>query len=345
MSTTPIPIPPDIGRSAGPLLLGYLFNWGLYGVLSVQVYLYYIGFPKDRLSAKLMVAGIIMIETLQTILVTHDVFNAYAAGFGDLNKLNDAQLEWLATPIISGIVSCSVQIFFAHRIWGISGSIYIPILVTSLALMQGSAAIGQGVQAKIIGNFAQLQVKAKTTATVWLAGSAACDFIIALSMTYYVRISRKETHFKRTNAIINRLIRLTIETGSLTATVAIIDIILYLVFPHQDYHTAPALTLAKLYSNTLLVIFNSRLRIVGGRDNDDNSVELGSLGSGPFNTRNIDNTASQSRAAVSFIKPMERRLSVNGINIQKETWTDRDSEVDHKIPHASIVDARYASAV
>ncbi|KIJ36587.1 hypothetical protein M422DRAFT_124423, partial [Sphaerobolus stellatus SS14] len=103
---------------------------------------------------------------------------------------------------------------------------------------------------------------------VWLAGSAACDVTIAISMTYY--LSRKETHLKRTSAVINRLIRLTIETGSLTATVAIVDITLYLVFPHQDYHTAPALTLAKLYSNTLLVVFNSRLRIVGGRGSDEN---------------------------------------------------------------------------
>ncbi|KIJ50760.1 hypothetical protein M422DRAFT_120001, partial [Sphaerobolus stellatus SS14] len=82
--------------------------------------LYYIGLPKDRLAAKLMVGGIIVIEILQTLLVTEDVFNAYAKGFGNLDKLNDAQLEWLATPIISGIVSCSVQIFFAHRIRAIS---------------------------------------------------------------------------------------------------------------------------------------------------------------------------------------------------------------------------------
>ncbi|KIJ36588.1 hypothetical protein M422DRAFT_179246, partial [Sphaerobolus stellatus SS14] len=92
-------------------LLGYLFNWGLYGVLTVQVYLYYIGFPKDRLAAKLMVGGIIVIETLQTLLVTHDVFNAYAKGFGNLDKLNDAQLEWLATPIISGIGTSYPSVF------------------------------------------------------------------------------------------------------------------------------------------------------------------------------------------------------------------------------------------
>lgn len=37
----------DIIHSAGPRFIGILFNWGLLGVLTTQVYIYYLNFPRD----------------------------------------------------------------------------------------------------------------------------------------------------------------------------------------------------------------------------------------------------------------------------------------------------------
>ena len=65
--------------------------------------MYYMSFPNDRISAKTLVFGLYLIETVQTILVTHDMFHAYAIGWGDLAQLESAQLEWLSVPIFSGI--------------------------------------------------------------------------------------------------------------------------------------------------------------------------------------------------------------------------------------------------
>lgn len=50
-----------------------------------------------------MVYAIFMIELAQTIIVTHDAFVAFARGFGDNAQLSSPQLEWFATPILSGI--------------------------------------------------------------------------------------------------------------------------------------------------------------------------------------------------------------------------------------------------
>ena len=61
--------------------------------------------------------------------------------------------------------------------------------------------------------------------------------------------------------MVTKFICLTIETGTLTATIAVVDAILFLGFRDSDYHITPALILAKLYSNTLLVKFNSRITI------------------------------------------------------------------------------------
>ncbi|KAF8880085.1 hypothetical protein BD779DRAFT_1550380 [Infundibulicybe gibba] len=277
MSTNPPgPIPQNIGASAGPLLLGYLFNWCLFGVLSVQVYLYYLAFPRDRLSIKCLVFGLYIVETLQTILITHDVFDSFGSGYGMLSALESTQLEWLGVPIISGIVSCTVQTFFAYRIFVLSKSKPLGLIICVIALTQGASGIAQGVQALQINDFAKLQNEAFVSCTIWLGGAALCDIIIAVSMSYY--LSKSETGFRSTHVLISKLIRLTIETGSMTAAVATIDMALFLAFRNNNYHATPALILAKLYSNTLVVILNSRLRIVDGRDTTQ-SIELNSYSS------------------------------------------------------------------
>ena len=55
--------------------------------------------------------------------------------------------------------------------------------------------------------------------------------------------------------------RLTIETGTVTAIAAMVDLVFFLK-AHNAMHQVTGVTLAKLYSNTLLVIFNNRLIMI-----------------------------------------------------------------------------------
>jgi Family of unknown function (DUF6534) len=54
------------------------------------------------------------------------------------------------------------------------------------------------------------------------------------------------------------VIRLTIETGTVTALAAIIDLAFYLSQPN-GLHQVSGIILGKLYTNTLLVLFNNRI--------------------------------------------------------------------------------------
>lgn len=75
------------------------------------------------------------------------------------------------------------------------------------------------------------------------------------------------------------------ETGSLTAAVAALDLLLFLLLPEKDYHITPALSLSKFYSNSLLVIFNSRLHIPGSRGVDSESSRNVNVGLGGVTSR------------------------------------------------------------
>ncbi|EKM52270.1 uncharacterized protein PHACADRAFT_100501, partial [Phanerochaete carnosa HHB-10118-sp] len=117
-------------------LLGTLFNWGLFGILSVQVYLYHLSFPKDKWLVKGLVYFVYLIDTAQTILVTRDVFVAFALHFGNLDVLDSIQLEWLAVPVFSSIVSCTVQLYYAYRIGILSGSQILRTFVSMVCYYQ-----------------------------------------------------------------------------------------------------------------------------------------------------------------------------------------------------------------
>lgn len=65
--------------------------------------MYHIAFPRDAWLTKSLVYIVYVLDTVQTILVTHDAFTYFAAGFGNVDTLGGAQLEWLAVPTISGI--------------------------------------------------------------------------------------------------------------------------------------------------------------------------------------------------------------------------------------------------
>ncbi|KAI8980782.1 hypothetical protein BD414DRAFT_493265 [Trametes punicea] len=318
MATVTETLPADIAPLATPLLLGYLLNWGLYGVLSVQVYLYHLAFPRDGRIAKTLVYSIYAIETAQTIIIAHDAFNAYGKGYGNLNALGSAQTEWLAVPIFSGIVSATVQMYYAYRVSLLSGSRLLGLVISAIALLQGSSAIAQGAQAFKIGNFADLASKAFVSCTIWLAGSAACDIIIAACMTFF--LVRKDTKVPSTHAVITKLVRLIIETGILTALAATIDITLFLAFPHNAYHGCIALTLAKLYSNSLLVLFNSRIRIVGGRGMD--ASQPSELYASVLPKSQPGTTAR----TVNFNPHAQASGTLNGVQIHEQTWVATDSD-------------------
>lgn len=115
-----------------------------------------------------------------------------------------------------------------------------------------------------------------------------------------------------THALVTKLVQLIVETGMLTALMATIDLILFMAFPHTAYHAAIALTLAKLYSNSMLVILNSRIRIIGGR----NPI--------PGDTIAVDMSTGY-RGGPKFATRRSELTTLGGVHIQEQTWTESES--------------------
>ncbi|KAK0444980.1 uncharacterized protein EV420DRAFT_1648500 [Desarmillaria tabescens] len=250
-------------------LISSFLSLALYGVLCHQVYIYYISFPKDHLVSKIIVYVLWLIETVLIVTNVCNIFDIFCYNFGNLSKLDDIRLTWFIVPILSGFVGCVCQLFYAWRMYRFSKKArWISITLSMIAFSQFLGAMACSIEAGRYYHYSDLQadLNNKVAAMIWLGGSALCDAAIALCMTYL--LSRAHTGLKSTRILISRLIRLTIETGTVTATLAVIDIALFLAYPNNNYDTVLANCLVMMYSNTVLAVCNSRMtrQIRGGRE-------------------------------------------------------------------------------
>jgi hypothetical protein len=309
------PIPPNIGEIATPPLLGYMLNWCLYGTLCVQVYNYYLAFPKDRGAIKALVYTSFFLETVQTVLNGHDAYHMFGVGYGNMLELTSVQLSWFALPVLGGVIAAAVQIFYSYRIWVLSGSNILAGVLVLIALLQGSSAIATGARGFLLGNFDLLQKGIRIPCSIWLVGGAVCDIAIALSLT--IILLRADVSFKASQVLVSKLVRLTIETGIVTATVSIITAIFFLIPGKVFYTLTPTLVLARLYSNSMMVMLNSRTNFVGGRSDLGTTVFMST--SSRFNPESTVDFRGNNRAG--------------GVSVQKEVNLRRDN-----IELATVVD-------
>jgi len=299
----------DIRGLGGPLLVGYIINWGLFGVLSVQVYLYYLGFPNDRNTIKSLIAVVYIIEMLQSILVAHDAFAIFVTGFGNFEVLEGMHFAWLTVCVLYSLLSSIVQVVYALRISVIARTKVPGILISLLAVTQAAGGILAGVEGFKIGSLAKRSKPEVIGHGISVSGSFICDIIIAGCMVYY--LSRLKTGYKSTRARISRVISLTIETGALTAAAAIVEVVLFFRVSQTGYFLTPAFVLGKLYSNSMMMLFNSRLHIASGR-NDTLESHDRAVSSNVFNNFRFTTEAfppSTEDSAEKGLTPISTRIS------------------------------------
>ena len=105
-------------------------------------------------------------------------------------------------------------------------------------------------------------------------------------MFYYLWKAKQWSATRRMNNVLGRLIHLTVETGFICTASSITSLILFTASQRTSMYTIPLFLISKLYSNCLLAVsvvhtrhgnssscviqvLNSRVRIMGGRDNGD----------------------------------------------------------------------------
>lgn len=274
--------------SLGFILLGVMLNIWLYGFSVVQTYLYFVNFRNDKRLMRIFIAVLFIADTLHTALCSHFTYFYLVSNFGDLEVAAVATHTFSADPVLTSAIALMAQGFFAWRIWKLTSQWWVSVVVMVTAVISFLAAIGTSIGVEIVRKFAEFQ-KFQVAVILWLACAALCDIIITSALI--ATLNKSRTGFQQTDDIITKLIRLTLQTGLLTAGVATIDLILF-VCSTTTAHLLFNLPLAKLYVNSLMSTLNARAMLqdrqrytMNTSSNGGGAGKEAGAGSGVRNTR------------------------------------------------------------
>ncbi|KAF9475244.1 hypothetical protein BDN70DRAFT_883959 [Pholiota conissans] len=243
-------------------LLGCMFNWLLMGSVIVQTFYFHLRSPKDRPAIQMLVYIVVGLDIIQTGFATHNTWWLNVLTFGE-----GLRPTWSASTIpgMAGLTSALVQMFYAWRIHKLSRPKSLmsglAIMIVMMALAQFTASF---VSSTAIGITDVQKWEAKITElnpaiTCWLIVSFCNDILISACMIYILSGAKTSlSQISRTRKLMDKLIIHAIQTGTVTAVCAGINLLLFIKFAHAFYYIAPGMIAGKLYTISLLSTLNSR---------------------------------------------------------------------------------------
>jgi len=250
----------NIGEIVGPIFIGNSLNYLLFGTLIMQLNTYYRNFPNDRLALRALVYTVFFMDLVQTVLLTQNGWWFIITAWGSPEMFT--QVVWSASviPIMTGLISAVVQIFYAWRIWTLTSSLFmhgISILVVLIAVMQCTIATVAG---SIVSRNPLLTtlLGLSNEFSTWLAGSFVADIIITACMTYILTQARNRSSWAASETMLTKLVNRVIQSGAATVVIAAVDLALFVQLPETNYFYVPSYILGKIYTNSFMLNLNLR---------------------------------------------------------------------------------------
>ncbi|KIN97281.1 hypothetical protein M404DRAFT_160733, partial [Pisolithus tinctorius Marx 270] len=241
----------------GPFFIGLTVNIFLYGVLTTQVYLYFTAYKKDRPWLKMLVVILYIADTFNCIISIYYIYDALVSHFGAPSFLT-VRVHFLCSGprdnLRKGTIGAVVQHFFAWRVYMMTKKVFIVLAIILCSLVNLAGSLGATIRVAVNPNLSELP-RLAVEVTMWLVGAVLADMIIAVSLVWHLR--RYKHFYPALASIINRILRMTVQTGVLTTIVAIIDLACYLTI-NSGIHLIFNIPLSKLYTNCMLSSLNAR---------------------------------------------------------------------------------------
>ncbi|KAI0739120.1 hypothetical protein C8Q80DRAFT_231774 [Daedaleopsis nitida] len=321
---------PPVSRSVllliGPIYFAVAGSCLLFGISIVQLYIYCSYYPNDRQRIKGLVYWVFALDVYLTVVSISLGWHVLCSGWG--REVNIQAPGWSFPGIVAGdgIMATTVHIFYAWRIWMLKKWIWVPGTIILISLAQLGSAISIAAGISHIQHLSELLPFFPRT-TVWLGGAATADILIAVAMLYILlqaRHNARAFRIRRSQRTINRLMALSLETGSITAACALIELVFFLAPGVNDtnIHAMLAYILGKIYSNAMMANLNSRVRISERNTEVSRGISTSLSFGGVMNTYSEEGTRRHD--CVSLAVPQVQQPPLVHITSEMENFEDMD---------------------
>ncbi|KAH9850485.1 hypothetical protein C2E23DRAFT_312878 [Lenzites betulinus] len=247
----------------GAAFIGHFVTTLLYGITTLQAFMYYKRNGKDSSILKLAVLVIWIVDSLHAGLITGAIYWYCITNFTNLLAVQKPIWPIPTMIIVSNISNSIVRGIFGYRLWKLSNHNWVmPAIIAFFSVFIVVDATYFSVKLYSIPLYSDISAFSWSL-YLGLSVEATVDLIVAI--TQCLLLKGFETGIRRTDMVIRVLITYTINTGILTSLCAFGALVAYAADPTKFIYFAFYFALSKLYVNSLLATLNARGSLLGGR--------------------------------------------------------------------------------
>lgn len=265
----------DIHETFGAGFIGGMVAAILYGITTLQTYLYYVYYPSDTNGLKLLVGFIWVLDTLHVSLMCRALYYYLVTSFGNPDNLATGDWSLFTSLGLNLCMAVLVQTYFAFRIYYLTRS-SMRWWLTSLLMLLVFAHFAFGLETVILmfikKEFTALSQITLYAATPFAITAVLSDVFIAASLCILLHGNRSPV--VETNTLVNTLIIYAINRCLLTSLVAVAEVIAFAILPDSLWFIAIDFVIGKLYANSLLATLNSRSALRGRNHTHDDGTSF-----------------------------------------------------------------------
>lgn len=255
----------EMDETFGATFIGTIVATLLYGIMTLQTYIYWARYVNDSTFDRMFVLVLWIVDTFQLVCICHMEYYYVITNYANPTALQFNNWSLNTEVGLTAVITFMVQGFFAQRAWFFTkrvGSRFtttrrtqiLGVVIGFVSLTQLAFGLSSFAMTWVLGRFSRF-IEYRWLVGVWLGSAALGDILVVYMLSTALMTQR--TGFGRTDALINKLLRYTVNTGLLTSIIAVVDLIAFCTM-NNLIHLGFNFMLGKLYTNTLLATLNAR---------------------------------------------------------------------------------------
>ncbi|KAL4252276.1 hypothetical protein ABKN59_002549 [Abortiporus biennis] len=254
----------------GALLTGLIVATFLYGIGTLQAYIYFTKYPQDRVELKLWVGAVWAIDTANIALVCRALYKiALSMILGAEAGASSMTSGKRSLDISSGfnvLVAVLVQIFFVKRIYQLCRAPTRYWLAGILTILVATHfGLGSDAVVQVINAFNSDHHPDPVEPLAGITFSAVVPYTIAavlsdvaISVVLIIVLRARRSEFESMNSVVDRLMNFSLTRCVVVSVAALVRLITYVAVPGTLWFVATDFIMGKLYAISLMSLLNSR---------------------------------------------------------------------------------------
>ncbi|KAJ7259157.1 hypothetical protein B0H12DRAFT_1109107 [Mycena haematopus] len=264
----------DANPTLGAVQIGVLISYVLFGVATMQMYIYFGRFPDDPRGVKALTAFVWFCAVAYTLCFGHMLYTFTILDYAHPERLGGPPPKsFCAQTLFAALTAVCVQGLFAFRIYVFTKKLRIPCFLWAMTFFH---LVGKVVLFATTLHTPSVEVYVKQwewlVTTNW-GLSAATDVAICIAMVNVLYHRRSSAH-RKTAALVDKIILWTIETGMLTSVSNGLTLVCFVTMKQNYVWLTFYIIATGLFPISLLASLNSRAAL---REMDRVSLGLVSM--------------------------------------------------------------------